>query len=76
MRFCKLRPIQVYIARRRYIIKANVVKQPIYELCREAARSPRTPTRTQFWSEQDLDHWLELKKDGSPEGGMIYDTGV
>ena len=68
LKFCKLRPIQVYIARRQHNIKAYVVKRPIYKLCRKAVRSPGTPTRTQFWWEQDLDHWLELREDGCPEG--------
>ena len=48
MKFCKLRPIQVYIARRRHNIKTYVVKRPIYKLCKEATRSPGTPTRPQF----------------------------
>ena len=76
LKFCKLRPIQVYIAQRRHNIKAYVVKRPIYKLCRNAVRSPGTPTRTQFWWEQDLDHWLELEKDGSPEDRLIHDVGV
>ena len=76
MKACKLRPIQVYIARRRHNIKTYVVKRPIYKLCKEATRSPGTPTRTQFWWDQDLDHWLELGEDGSPEGRLIHDVGV
>ena len=76
LKFCKLRPIQVYIARRRHNIKVYVVKRPIYKLCRKAVRSPGTPTRTQFWWEQDLDHWLELEKDGSLEERLIHDVGV
>ena len=76
MKFCKLRPIQVYIARRRHKIKTYVVERPIYKLCKEATRSPGTPTRTQFWWDQDLDHWLDLGKDGSPEGQLIHDVGV
>ena len=40
MKFYKLRPIQVYIARRRYNIKAYIVKRPVYKLYKEAMRSP------------------------------------
>ena len=76
MRICKLSPIQVYIARRRQTILAYVVKRPIYKLCRAAVRSAGTPTRTKFWWEQDLSHWIELVKDDCPEGRVIRDAGV
>ena len=74
--FCKLLPIQVYIAGRRQYTLAYVVKRPIYKLCRGAVRSPGTPTRTQFWWEQDLSHLMQLEKDESPKGWMIHDAGV
>ena len=76
MRICKLSPIQVYIARRRQTILAYVVKRPIYKLCRAVVRSAGTPTRTKFWWEQDLSHWIELVKDDCPEGRVIRDAGV
>ena len=76
MKICKLSPIQVYIARRRQTVLAYVVKRPIYKRCREAVRSAGTPTRTKFWWEQDLSHWIELKKDDCPEGKVIRDAGV
>ena len=48
MEVCKSRLIQVYIVRRRQTILVNAEKRPIYKLCREAVRSPGTPTITQF----------------------------
>ena len=56
MKICKLRPIQVYIARRRQTVLAYVAKRPIYKRCRAAIRSAGTPTSTNFWWEQDLSH--------------------
>ena len=76
MRICKLNPIQVYIARRRQMVLVYIVKRPIYKLCRKEVRSAGTPTRTKFWWEQDLSHWIELGKDDYPEGRMIRNAGV
>ena len=76
MKICKLSPIQVYIARRRQTVLAHVVKRPIYKLCRRTVRSVGTPTRTKFWWEQDLSHWIELEKDDCPEARMIRNAGV
>ena len=76
MKICKLFPIKVYIARRRQTILAYTKKRPIYKLCREAVRSAGTPTRTRFWWEQDLSHWIDLVKDDCPKGRMIHFAGV
>ena len=75
-RICKLSPIQVYIVRRRQTVLAYIVKRSIYKLCRKAVRSTGTLTRTRFWWEQDLSHWIDLAKDYCPEGRMIWNTGV
>ena len=76
MKICKLSPIQVYIAKRRQTVLAYVVKRLIYKLCREALRSTGTPTRTKFWREQYLFHWMELVKDDCPERQLIHDAGI
>ena len=76
VRIYKLRPIQLYIAWRRHSIMTYVVKRLIYKLYMEALRSGGALTRTKFWWEKDLFHWIELAKDDCPEGRMIYDTGV
>ena len=52
------------------------MKRSIYKLCREAVQGAGTPTRTKFWWEQDLSHWIELVKDDCPEGKMTNDAGV
>jgi len=57
----------MYIARRWKHALTYVEKRPIYELCKATSRSPGTPSGTQFWWEQDLSHWMELRKDGCAE---------
>ena len=54
----------------------TVVKRPIYKLCRKTIQSVGTPTRTKFWSKQDLFYWIELEKDDCPEAWMIQNAGV
>jgi len=66
---CGLRPIQVYIARRRKHALTYVEKRPIYKLCKNSKRSPGTPSGTVFWWEQDLSRWLELEEDGCARRG-------
>ena len=76
MRDCKLFPILVYIARRRQTILTYVEIREIYKLCRRATMSPGILTKTQFWWEQDLSHWMDIVKDGFPEARVIHYIGV
>jgi len=76
MKTCGLRPIQVYIARRRKHALTYVETRPIYQLCKNSKRSPGTPSRTVFWWEQDLSGWIELEKDGCAEARVIHSDGV
>ena len=76
MKIYKLSPTQVYIVKRRQMVLAYIVKRPIYKIFRKAVWSAGTPTRTKFWWEQDLSHWIDLEKDDCPEGQMIWNAGV
>ena len=76
MEVWKLCQIQLYIARRRQTLLAYNEKRAIYKLCREVIRGPRTPSRTHFWLEQDLSHWIDFVKYGCPEARVINDAGV
>ena len=76
LKTCGVLPVQVYIARRRKHALTYVEKRPIYELCKATSRSPGTPSGTQFWWEQDLSHWMELRKDGCCRARVIHDGGV
>jgi hypothetical protein len=58
MKTCGMLPVQVYIARWRQHTLAYVENRPIYELCKATARSPGTPSGTQFWWEQDLSYHI------------------
>ena len=58
------------------MVLAYIVKRPIYKIYRKAVWNAGTPTRTKFWWEWDLSHWIELAKDNFPEGWLICDAGV
>jgi hypothetical protein len=60
---CHLRPVQVYIAQRQARILAHVERRPIYNLCKAAKRASGTPAGAKFWWEQDLSHWVDIRKD-------------
>ena len=50
-----LRTIDVYIARRRRRMQAQVEERPIYRICQETPRLPGTPTTLGLWWEQFIE---------------------
>ena len=49
-----IKPIGVYIARRRERFLPKIEGRPIWDLCRQADRLPGSPTGTSFYWEQQL----------------------